>query len=137
MRSLIIIFIIIAFAFAGNAQEKEIKEVLKNQVRCWNVGDLDCFMASYWKSDSLLFIGKNGLTQGWDKTYNNYFNNYPADVMGILNFDILKVQPLADDAYFVVGKWNLIRQAGDSRGHFSLIFRKIEGQWLITSDHSS
>lgn len=138
MRKLLtILFIFSAITIPAFSQEKEIKEVLKEQTRCWNIGDLDCFMASYWKSDSLLFIGKNGLTLGWDKIYKNYQKNYPPDAMGILNFEILKMNAISEDAYFVVGKWNLIRQKGDAHGHFSLIFRKIDGKWVITADHSS
>jgi ketosteroid isomerase-like protein len=137
MKIIFFLCVFFTLSFSGFSQENEIKEVLKTQVRCWNVGDLDCFMESYWKSDSLLFIGKNGVTQGWYQTYNNYNKNYPADAMGILNFDLLHINPLSEDAYFVVGKWNLVRQTGDVQGHFSLIFRKIEGRWLITADHSS
>lgn len=137
MRKFYIIFIIFTFSLPGLAQEKEIQQILKSQVRCWNVGDLDCFMKTYWRSDSLLYIGKNGVTQGWYQTYNNYFQNYPADAMGILNLDILHLRALSEDAYFVVGKWHLKRQSGSEDGHFSLVFRKIEGEWYITADHSS
>jgi hypothetical protein len=137
MKYFFIVFLLVAFTLSGLAQEKEIQQILKSQVRCWNVGDLDCFMNAYWKSDSLLFIGKNGVTRGWYQTYNNYYQNYPADAMGILNFDIVEMRSINENAFFVVGKWNLIRQTGDVQGHFSLIFKRIEGKWLITADHSS
>jgi hypothetical protein len=31
----------------------------------------------------------------------------------------------------------LKRSIGDVRGHFTLIWRKIKGRWVIVSDHSS
>jgi ketosteroid isomerase-like protein len=57
--------------------------------------------------------------------------------MGILNFDILSVQPMEKDHYFVIGKFMLQRKVGDASGHFTLIFRRIKGVWKIVSDHSS
>ena len=35
-------------------------------------GNLEEFMSFYWKSDSLMFIGKNGIQYGWQKTLDNY-----------------------------------------------------------------
>jgi ketosteroid isomerase-like protein len=57
--------------------------------------------------------------------------------MGKLSFQLLHVQRLAADVYFVVGKWSLRRSAGDTGGHYTLVWRKINGRWVIVSDHSS
>ena len=96
-------------------------------------------MAGYWKSDSLVFIGKSGLTYGFDKTLANYKKNYPDKAtMGILEFDIKKVEKINRKVYFVIGKWHLTRkEKGDIGGHYSLIFKRIKGIWTIISDHSS
>ena len=37
---------------------KAIQAILQNQTAAWNKGDLDAFMVGYWKSDSLVFMGK-------------------------------------------------------------------------------
>ena len=85
-----------------------------------------------------MFIGKNGITYGYQNTLNNYKKNYSnTDKMGKLFFDILQVKKLSDEHYFIVGKWFLKRNAGDAGGHYTLVFRKIKGRWLIVSDHSS
>ena len=106
--------------------------------KCWNDGDIDCFMETYWNSDSLKFIGKSGVTYGWTNTLNNYKKKYPdKSHMGALSFDIVSVQLLSGTAAFVIGKWHLKREMGDVGGFFSLIWRKIEGQWVIVSDHTS
>jgi hypothetical protein len=47
------------------------------------------------------------------------------------------MRPLSDKNYFVVGKWHLQRSIGDIGGHFTLLWRKIKGQWVIVADHSS
>jgi len=57
--------------------------------------------------------------------------------MGSLSFDLIKVQRLSPEYYFVVGKWFLKRTVGDIGGHYDLLFRKINGRWFIVSDHSS
>ncbi len=115
-----------------------IQEIMDQQVRCWNQGDLSCFMAGYWSSDSLMFIGKNGITYGYDQTLARYQKTYPdREAMGKLAFDIITLERLAGDAYYMVGKWALDREIEDIGGHFTLLFRRINGKWVITKDHSS
>jgi hypothetical protein len=95
-------------------------------------------MEGYWKSDSLMFIGKNGITYGWEKTLSNYKKNYPdTTTMGKLHFDIILLRPLSSQYYSLTGRWNLKRSIGDLTGYFTLLFRKINGSWLIIADHSS
>jgi ketosteroid isomerase-like protein len=95
-------------------------------------------MADYWKSNDLLFIGKSGVTYGWDNTLKNYKLRYPTSKeMGQLKFEIVELDRLGTDLFFMVGKWNLTREIGDISGHFSLIWKKIDGDWVIISDHSS
>jgi hypothetical protein len=95
-------------------------------------------MKSYWKSDSLMFIGKSGITYGYTNTLENYKKNYDGpDKMGQLFFTLLKFEQLSPEYYFVIGKWFLKRKAGDLGGIYSLLFRKIDGQWVIVADHSS
>ncbi|HQX40352.1 MAG TPA: DUF4440 domain-containing protein, partial [Niabella sp.] len=75
---------------AQSKDEKTILAVFDKQLVAWNNADLDAFMEGYWKSDSLRFIGKTGITYGWQNTLNNYKKGY-ADkaAMGELKFDIL------------------------------------------------
>ena len=99
---------------------------------------LDQFVKGYWHHDSLMFIGQSGVTYGYKNTLNNYKRNYSDTAkMGKLAFDIIKVQKLSDEYYFVVGKWFLTRTVGDLKGHYTLIFRKINNEWVIVADHSS
>ena len=112
--------------------------MLADQISFWNKGDIPSFMKGYWENDSLVFIGKNGPTYGYNNTLRNYQKNYPnKDYMGVLNFDIISVQPIEKDHYFVIGKFMLQRKVGDASGHFTLIFKRISGVWKIVSDHSS
>ena len=118
--------------------EKEIRNILDAQITHWNKGNIDDFMKGYWQNDSLMFISSSGVTYGYGNTLNNYKRSYSDTAkMGQLAFDILQVKRVSDDAYFVVGKWFLKRTVGDVGGHYTLLFRKIDGKWVIVADHSS
>lgn len=137
-------FMFIAFfmsSVAGFCQSNDdlaIRKILSDQVTSWNKGNLEEFMQGYWKNDSLQFIGKTGVTYGWEQTLQNYKTRFPdTTVMGKLAFDLLQIKPLADAYYFVLGKWRLTRTIGNVNGHFTLLFKKINNRWLIISDHSS
>jgi len=56
---------------------------------------------------------------------------------GDFDFTILEIKLLSSEYGFVLGKWHLARTIGDIGGHFTLLFRKINGQWLIVADHTS
>ncbi|MEO7265261.1 MAG: DUF4440 domain-containing protein [Ferruginibacter sp.] len=121
-----------------NKNDIAIRATLMSQATAWNNADLEKFMDAYWHSDSLMFIGKSGVTYGWQNTFNNYKKGYPdTTAMGKLHFDIIQVKALSAIYYFVVGKWHLTRSIGDIGGHFTLLFRKIKNKWVIVSDHSS
>lgn len=123
---------------AQTKDEKQILSILEKQTQAWNCGDLNSFMSGYWKNDSLMFIGKSGVTYGWQNTLDNYKKGYPdTAAMGKLKFDILLVKRISTDHFFVIGKWFLNRSIGDVGGHFTLLFRKIKSKWVIVADHSS
>lgn len=108
------------------------------QQACWNNGDIDCFMEAYWKSDSLKFIGKDGITYGWEATIDRYKSKYPdQSYMGSLSFNVLELEYLEANTLMLVGKWDLKRTMGDVGGHFTLIWKRISGEWVIVADHTS
>ncbi len=138
----IFIFILAMFwyssTFCQSKDEISIRNLLDQQTKAWNTGQIEAFMDGYHRSDSLMFIGKSGITYGWQKTLDNYKKGYPdRAAMGKLDFSILQVKPLCESYYFVVGKWHLARTIGDLSGAFTLLFRKVKNKWLIIADHSS
>jgi ketosteroid isomerase-like protein len=132
------LLVITLVAIAQSKDEKAIRRVLDDQINTWNRGDVEGFMKGYWQSDSLMFIGKNGITRGWAKTLDRYKKSYPdTAAMGKLSYDILVVKRLSSEYYYVVGKWLLKRSIGDLGGYYNLLFKKIGGQWFIITDHTS
>ncbi|MFN7686216.1 MAG: hypothetical protein ACK5OP_00650, partial [Sphingobacteriales bacterium] len=77
---LILSGIFLCFSLAVSAQqnkdEQEILRILDNQNKAWNRGDLDGFMKGYWENDSLMYIGKSGVTYGYANTLASYKRNY-------------------------------------------------------------
>ncbi len=120
------------------ANDKEaILQVMKAQEYAWNQHDLEGFMQGYWKSDSLKFFGRSGLTTGWQQTLDNYKKGYPtADDSGTLTFKIHDISEISKEAYWVMGEYFLTRNAGDANGTFMIIFKNIDGEWKIVSDMS-
>lgn len=117
---------------------KDIETVLTQQAEEWNKGNIAGYMHGYWNSDSLLFIGKSGPTYGYKNTLERYEKAYPDKAaMGKLTFSALKFRKLTDSYYHVVGHWSLQRATDNPNGYFTLIFRRIDGQWRIIADHSS
>lgn len=115
-----------------------ITAAMQTQEQDWNKGDIDAFMESYWRSADLSFISSRGPTYGWDQTKANYKKGYPTkETMGKLQFDIIKLDPISADAYYMIGRYTLTRANDKPTGHFTLLWRKIGGKWLIASDHTS
>ena len=135
----IILFLSSPVLNAQSKDETSIRTILAEQTSEWNKGNLESFMKGYWKSDSLMFIGKSGITYGWQQALDNYKKGYPDTAsMGKLSFELITVKRLSEDYFFVIGKWHLKRdKEGDIGGHYTLLFRKIKGQWVIVADHSS
>lgn len=124
--------------FGQNKDIVEIQNILSNQTKSWNNGNLESFMSGYLESDSLVFIGKSGPTYGYANTLANYKKGYPdTSHMGKLNFDIISMKALNTNHYFVIGKWHLTRSVGNINGVFTLLFRKTKDGWKIIADHSS
>jgi ketosteroid isomerase-like protein len=135
---LILAILWITVSYAQKAEEGLIRNLLSQQTEAWNRGDIDGFMQTYWQSDSLMFVGKEGITWGWQNTLDRYKKSYPGkEAMGQLSFEIVQIKKLSKEYFFVVGKWMLKRNAGDLSGHYNLLIKRINGEWKIITDHSS
>ena len=120
-----------------NTAKNAILKVMKDQETAWNNGNLEGFMQGYWKSDSLKFYGRNGLTKGWQNTLDNYKRGYPTKAeTGTLNFVINDISKIEGNNYWVMGEYHLKREAGDADGVFIIIFKKMTDGWQIVADMS-
>lgn len=117
-----------------------IRAVLEGQVAAWNRGDLEGFMAGYWKDDRLSFYSGDSVTKGWQATLDRYRKRYQAEgkEMGQLKFQEVQVEILGDGIALARGRWHLTMKDGKTpHGLFTLLLRKIDGQWRVVHDHTS
>src|SRR5262245_54932613 len=123
--------IVLSAQSKASRDEKAVIQLMDEQNKAWNRGDLEGFMKGYWESDSLMFVGKSGVTYGYKNTLENYKKGYPdTAAMGKLTFMNIKISRLSNEYYFIVGKWYLKRSIGDVSGHYNLLLRKINGRWV-------
>ncbi len=115
-----------------------VRSVLDAQVDAWNRGDIEGYMAGYWRSEQTVFVSGDSLTRGWQTVLARYKKNYDSrEKMGTLTFADLEITPLGSDAAIAVGSWHLQRAQDEPHGRFTLIFRKTRQGWRIVHDHTS
>ena len=141
--SISIVFLIITSAntYSLTLKEKDslkILNVLDQQRIAWNDNDINEFMKGYLKSDKLVFSGSNGPVFGWNFVKDRYLKKYSTkELMGDLSFEINNLFSLSRKVAILLGKFNLQRKNEKLSGYFTLIFKKINGNWYIVSDHTS
>jgi hypothetical protein len=143
MKRFLLIFFFIFLFFQIRAQQLTheetiyFRQMMLNQQKYWNMGDIDGYMSFYWGSDSLLFISGGKAKKGWQNIRDSYEKKYPdSSSRGTLEFGDLYFYKLAKKEVIITGSWKLIRQSGDLGGSFTLIWKKINGRWVIVLDHT-
>lgn len=117
-----------------------VRAVLDAQVEAWNRGDLEGFMAGYWRSPDLVFCSGATVTKGWDDTLARYRKRYQSEgrEMGRLRFEGVEVVALGGDAALARGAFHLALSDGkEPHGLFTLLLRRLDGSWRIVHDHTS
>ena len=121
-----------------DAVKQEILIIMKNSESGWNEGNIEKFMQSYLKSDSLRFASGGDISYGWQTVFERYKKGYPDKAtLGNLTFSNMDVTIISAEAAMVFGKWQLKRKDDQPRGLFTLIFRKTPNGWRIIHDHTS
>ena len=139
----LIFFLLISTTLAHSQNLKKtdslkILNILEKQKIAWNDNDINEFMKGYLKSDKLVFSGSNGPVFGWNFVKERYLKTYSTkELMGDLSFEINNIFALSRKVAILLGKFNLQRKNEKLSGYFTLIFKKINGNWYIVSDHTS
>lgn len=119
------------------AIERSVKQVLIEQATAWNNGDIEGYMAGYYRSEELTFMSDGMVTQGWESTLTRYKSKYTPEMMGRLTFSELEIFPTSSESAYMLGTWSLEREPDNPGGRFTLVFRKLEDGWKIVHDHTS
>jgi len=133
---------LVAFLVAADRPDSPraaIQHVLDDQTAAWNKGDLEGFMAGYWKSPELTFSSGKERTRGWQATIERYRKRYQSEgrEMGQVSFSDVDIEPLGPDSAFVRGRWKVVNSKETLGGQFTLIFKKLPEGWRIIHDHTS
>jgi ketosteroid isomerase-like protein len=143
MKSALVLTLIGAMLCVSAAAQPEkseaaIRRVMDDQAAAWNRGNIEAFMAGYWRSDKLVFVSGDKVTRGWQQTLDNYKRSYDTRAkMGTLTFSDLELSILSKDAAIVLGSWALKRETDNPKGKFTLTFRRFKDGWRIVMDHTS
>jgi len=121
------------------AAKEAIQQLLDAQAVAWNKGDLEGFMAGYWKSPDLSFSSGKDNLRGWQATLERYKKRYQAEgkEMGKLTYSDLEIDVLGPDSAFVRGRWKVVTSKETQGGLFTLILKKLPEGWRIVHDHTS
>ena len=117
---------------------QSIRAVFESGCAAWNRGDVDGYLADYWNSDKVRWVSEGKVHYGFEAiatAFKARFNS--PDNMGRLEVTDLDIQLLAENDALVFGAWMLITPAARPHGVFTVHLKKIDGEWLIVSDHSS
>ncbi|MCK9409475.1 MAG: DUF4440 domain-containing protein [Bacteriovoracaceae bacterium] len=117
---------------------QQIFKILQMQVDGWNNGNIEAFMQGYAQTDSLRFASEGSVSYGWKNMLDRYRKSYPTrTTMGTLIFSGITVDFVSTEAALAFGTWKLHREKDEPWGLFTLIFKKIKGEWRIVHDHTS
>jgi beta-aspartyl-peptidase (threonine type) len=119
---------------------REILDALTRQAAAWNRGDLDAFLAGYWRSDRTVFAGGDTVHRGFEAMARRYREAYPTkEKMGRLSFSNLIFEQLESHRAVVTGSWELEFEGREKRpgGVFTLIWKRFDDGWKIVHDHTS
>ena len=124
---------------SNTALAVEVTHVLAASAAGWNGGDLGTFMDAYLDSPTTTYWGSQGLLRGYAEIRRHYAPRFaPGAERDSLRFDDIEARRLGTDYALATSRWVLFR--GDSvtaTGPFTLVLRRVEGEWKIIHDHSS
>lgn len=122
---------------SADSVERGVHELLTEQQAAWNAGSIPGFMKGYWRSDQLVFTSGGRIRRGFDAALAGYESGYTPETMGRLEFSDLEFTHISFDAVLVLGHWAIHDVAEPSGGVFTLLVRRIDGEWRVVHDHTS
>ena len=118
--------------------ETAIRAIFDAGCAAWNCGELEGYLASYWNSEKTIWVSSGKLTRGSQAIAEAYKTRFQTpQQMGKLTVADMEVDVLTDQDASVLGHWLLAIDNKTQKGVFTVQLKKIEGEWLFVSDHSS
>ena len=133
----IAIFLFTAPVFSQSSDEKKILEVMRQEEKTWNAGDIEGYVSLYAPDDSTRMILSRGAAYGRDSILAFYKRYWPKERMGKLVLDGERLERLSKKYYYVTGYFHVSYPDGRKiDGRFSGLMKKIKGKWYLYTDHA-
>lgn len=118
---------------------QEVRQALEGQVSAWNSGNLETAMAYYWNSPEMLWISKNGTEKGYQQVYEMFLQDFQdRSKMGVYTYEPLHIEQISKEAVYFVFHWKIELDGKRLMGGVSSqVWKKLEGRWVVTSEHAS
>ena len=117
---------------------QRIRAVFESGCAAWNRGDIDGYLSDYWHSDKVRWVSEGKVSYGFEaiaSAFKARFNS--PENMGKLEVADLEIQLLGESDALVFGAWTQTTRTARRTGVFTVNMKKIDGKWLVVSDHSS
>ena len=117
---------------------QRIRALFESSCAAWNSGDIDGYLAAYWQSDNVRWVSEGIVRYRFEEIAAACKARFDSpDNMGRLEVANLEIQLLGESDALVFGAWTQTTRTARHHGVFTVHLKKIEGEWLIVSDHSS
>jgi ketosteroid isomerase-like protein len=116
-----------------------VKKAMDSQVTAWNSQDLEKAMRVYRNSPEMLWINKGGISKGYQPILEEYKKEYTdKSKMGTYSYESLHIEEISPRAVYFVIHWKIELNGKRLMGGISsLLWKKTDGNWVITSEHAS
>lgn len=117
---------------------QRIRALFEESCAAWNRGDIDGHLADYWHSDKVRWVSEGTVRYGFEAIAAGFKSRFDSpDNMGKLEVADLEIQLPGESDALVFGAWIQTTPTARRHGVFTIHLKKIDGEWLIVSDHSS
>ena len=143
---LFLTFILLAFtvpAFADNADEQSIKQIIADIKYGWENGDGTPFRKHFLDFEGARYIESGGQNEGLDDLVTHHVEP-EKDALEFLSLDFANIEVHFENDFAwalantrVKGKVRKSGKTFDKAGHQTFLFRKVDGAWKVVHTHSS
>ena len=117
---------------------KRISTLFESGCAAWNRGDIDGYLSDYWHSDKVRWVSEGKVSYGFEAIASAFKARFDSpENMGKLEVADLEIQLLSESDALVFGAWTQTTRTARRTGVFTVHLKKIDGEWLVVSDHSS
>ena len=117
---------------------QRIRALFESGCAAWNRGDIDGYLADYWHSDKVRWVSEGVVIYGFEGIASAFKSRFDTpENMGKLEVANLEIQLLSESDALVFGGWTQTTRTARRNGVFTVHMKKIDGVWLVVSDHSS